>query len=113
MQDGSATKIIENWQANLSDIIHKPKLRLYTFIKQDFRLEPYLTSVKDFRYINAITKLRASSHNLEIERGRHTIPKTPEHQRVCNYCGDIEDEIHFVCVSSILSRKTNTVWYYQ
>ena len=35
--------------------------------------------VKNYKYRNAIAKLRASSHNLEIEQGRHANPTTPLH----------------------------------
>ena len=33
-----------------------------------------------------LTRLRVSSHNLGIERGRHTRPITPVNLRICNYC---------------------------
>ena len=44
----------------------------------------------------SLTKLRLSSHNLEIERGRHTKPVTPVIERLCIVCGVIDDELHFV-----------------
>ena len=44
----------------------------------------------------ATSKLRASSHTLEIEGGRYTKPKTDISQRLCPVCYTIEDEVHFL-----------------
>ena len=43
-------------------------LRMYNVLKRRFGTEPYLRSVKDIKYRGAISKLRVSSHALEIER---------------------------------------------
>ena len=63
--------------------------------------EPYLFfNIPKFRY--AISRLRLSSHHLEIETGRYTRPLTPAHQRFCAACPvKVGDEIHFLteCVS--------------
>ncbi len=42
-----------------------------------------------------IAKLRCSSHNLEVERGRHK--KKPAEERLCQMCseGAVENEAHF------------------
>ena len=65
-------------------------------IKSDFGREPYIDLVNDARYRIAITKMRSSSHSLEIERGRHTNPKTPIQLCVCLFCKEVQDEKHFV-----------------
>ena len=39
-------------------------------------MEPYLYLVKKHKYRQTIAKFHCSSHTLEIERGRHTNPKT-------------------------------------
>ena len=59
--------------------------------------------MKDQRYRTAITKLRASSHILEIERGWYSKPMVPSHLRMCKKCNMVEDEEHFVtkCVINI------------
>ena len=59
-------------------------------------MESYLYLVKKARYRQAIAKFRCSSHTLEIERGRHTNPKTHVADRKCNCCDVIEDENHFL-----------------
>ena len=73
------------------------KLRMYAQIKQHFRLEPYLTQLQGEKR-KLLTKLRISNHDLEIEKGRHTIPKTPLSERYCTHCNtnSIEDEMHFL-----------------
>ena len=58
----------------------------------------------------AIAKLRCSSHILEIERGRHTNPKTPVAERLCCICHEIEDEKHFVLHCSINAREREDVY---
>ena len=62
-------KFEENWRKELVNQNANPKLRTYTLIKTTLVTEPYLSLVKEDRYRKAITKLRTSSHTLEIERG--------------------------------------------
>ena len=81
--------------------LNKPILRTYSVFKSDFVLECHLNSVKDLRYRAAITKLRTSSHVLEIERGRYQKPKVPRDQRLCRICNVVEDEEHFVTSCNI------------
>ena len=59
-------------------------------------MEPYLYLISNLRYRNTLTRLRTSSHTLEIERGRYIIPKTPVCDRICRTCNVTEDEIHFL-----------------
>ena len=46
----------------------------------------------------APVRLRISSHNLAIETGRFTRPKTPVNDRICIHCNDnqVENEEHFL-----------------
>ena len=60
------------WAEELCDVEIYPKLRMYRTIKHSFGREPYIDLVSDARYRVAVTKIRTSSHPLEIERGRHT-----------------------------------------
>ena len=48
------------------------------------------------RYRTAMTKLRSSSHTLEIERGRYTKHKTDICERLCPLWNAMEDKIHFL-----------------
>ena len=68
------------------DNIDHNKLRTYKCYKASFTREPYLDLVRNRNQRSYLTRLRVSSHNLAIERGRHTRPVTPLAQRICKYC---------------------------
>ncbi len=61
-----------------SDIL--PKLRTYKTYKNYFKQEFYLSVIKDCRYTTSLVRFRISSHNLKIETGRYTRPKTEIYQ---------------------------------
>ena len=63
--------------------------------------------MKNRKYRHALAKLRTSSHNLEIERGRHTRPVTPADLRICTVCNVVEDEEHLLlhCVKYAEERN--------
>ena len=50
------------------------KLRTYFTFKFHFEFEQYLSIIKNFDKRSSITKLRISSHRLQIERGRYFRP---------------------------------------
>ncbi len=75
------------------------KLRTYAVFKKCFNYETYLDFHPDFRKRRLITKLRISSHRLEVEIGRYQGKQYVRKQakdRVCTFCdtGAVEDEIH-------------------
>ena len=75
------------------------KLRTYIKFKFDHSLEEYMFYIPDTRWMKALSRLRMSSHMLEIERGRHAKPqKIPLEQRTCQRCtsNSVDDEIHFL-----------------
>ena len=57
-----------NWYADLQE---KPLLRSYRLYKREFIPECYLDCITLPKYHIPISKIRASSHDLAIERGRH------------------------------------------
>ena len=73
-----------------------PILRIYSRTKSQFELESYFYLVKNRKYRHALAKLRTSSHNLEIERGRHTRRATPADLRICTVCNVVGDEEHLL-----------------
>ena len=87
---------VSTWFINLHDLQLNPILRTYRTIKFDYSMEPYLYLVIKAKYRHSIAKLRCSSQLLEIERGRHTSPKTPVAERKCPICKEIDGEKHFV-----------------
>ena len=92
---------IEKWNASLNNGASSI-LRTYATFKQTCEMDIYLENVNQFRCRNAITKLRVSSHALEIERGRHYGLSVEE--RVCGYCHCIEDDKHFLFHCSIVKE---------
>lgn len=80
----------------------KDKLRSYRIFKSDYCIEPYLLCLP-FDVRRKMTKLRISSHRLQIEVGRFN--GTPVDDRICDHCllstvRVIEDEFHAVLVCS-------------
>ena len=57
--------------------------------------ETYLDLISNAKYRIDISKLRASSHNQEIERGRYTRPKVNPENRLCPLRYVVDNEIHF------------------
>ena len=90
-----------DWYRSLMNLTPNPSLRTYVSFKFSFKQEPYLHVIKEQKYRIALSRLRASSHTLEIERGRHDRPKKPVDARLCSSCSVIEDERHFICECSI------------
>ena len=71
------------------------KLEIYRRLKTRPGHEKYLTEVKNIRHRIAMTRLRLSSHTLNIETGRHT--NTDRADRLCTLCKEgIEDETHML-----------------
>ena len=70
-------------------------LRTCSLYKTKFGIENYLKYISKPKFRIALSKLRASSHDLEIERGRYVRPKMNLYERLCISCHVIEDEEHF------------------
>ena len=98
LQELRYDQFICNWKMDLHQRDKLPKLDTYKIIKSDYRIEPHILYVRNKQYQRALTRLRVSSHKLNIEVGRHSRPYIPRHQRFCLYCdtGEIDDEIHFL-----------------
>ena len=50
-------------------------IETYALYKSQYVSQKYLDLISNPKYRIALSKLRASSHNMEIERGRYTRPK--------------------------------------
>lgn len=76
------------------------KLSFYDTCKQKFAREPYLDVTKGFSRRYNTTKLRISSHDLELECGRYN--NIPRESRICTWCqlsmgiNTVEDENHLL-----------------
>ncbi|MCG8093252.1 MAG: hypothetical protein JAZ17_06420 [Candidatus Thiodiazotropha endolucinida] len=84
---------IQNWHARLDDSSRAIFYKSFA----TFQFQPYLDKVNVYKYIQAFSRLRMSSHRLEIEAGRWVKPNNiPVNERKCVLCQILEDEYHFV-----------------
>ena len=81
---------IQNWNSRINE---SSRANFYT-IFSNFNHQLCLESVKVTKFRMALSKLRMSSHRLEIEVGRWA--RTPLDQRKCRACNKLEDEFHFL-----------------
>jgi hypothetical protein len=109
-KDAVANVYISQWKDGLTDIVSNPILRTYNLIKEQFMCERYLTCVTNFKYRNALCKLRTGSHTLEIERGRHVNPKVDRAKRLCKLCKNIEDEFHFLIECKLYDKDRDELF---
>ena len=89
-----------NLFAEINDTNKYPKLRTYKTFKKDMRIEPYLNlGLPKSLYCN-IARFRLSSHNLNIDLGRHKRPYVPPEERICDKCNLqlVEDELHYLMI---------------
>ena len=71
----------------MDTVAQENKLRTYVKLKNKFEMEHYLISVKNISARSAMTKLRISAHDLNIETGPYSKPrKTPLNLRKCTLC---------------------------
>ena len=87
---------VNSWVNDLRNGHESSILRTYSLYKMNFGTENYLNYISKPKFRIALSKLRASSHDLEIERGRYVRPKLNLSDRLCMSCHVIEDEEHFV-----------------
>lgn len=59
---------------------------LYSYIKKDFCLEPYLRNIYCKGIRMNICRIRISAHNLRIETGRYGRNRTQRNERLCQLC---------------------------
>jgi hypothetical protein len=80
-----------------------------------FEYSPYLDIVTVTKFRKSFTRLRLSSHRLQIETGRWNKPLSiPINERKCKFCNTLEDEYHFVieCPVYLDLRKQYIKSYY-
>jgi hypothetical protein len=99
------------WRQDLNR--NDSKLRTYKDFKLGISLENYLLCGGNVANRKEFTKLRISSHQLRIERGRYTRPrKTPVEDRLCTLCnnGDVETERHYILTCSQFNDERTTLY---
>ena len=115
-------RILNDFKSKWLESIHNNEssriIKSYGLIKKRFGIEIYLNEIKEQKYRIALSRLRTSSHILEIERGRHAKPKISFDKRLCPKCNTIEDERHFVSDCKLYEQERNEMFsriqnYYQ
>ena len=104
----SSTNVMKNLHRQfendwLDGVTKSPKLDFYKSLKREFSRESYL-NIPNFDDRTSVCKIRTSSHQLEIELGRYTIPITPREDRICAYCSLVGDEIYVESESHVLTE---------
>ena len=90
-------KYSKYWKSCLTEgnTNYMSKLRTYKVIKEQYKLETYLLTDIDKKFVTYFTKLRISNSKLMIEEGRHH--NVPIENRICPLCNiSVENEFHFV-----------------
>ena len=98
LRERRCTQFIRDWTRDLHVDKKLHKLATYKLIKNDYRIEPHILYVRDKNHQSALTRLRVSSHKLNVEAGRHAWPNVLRQQRQCLYCDsrELDDEIYFL-----------------
>lgn len=94
IQEKLECKFIKFWINKKSEGSSKLKFYAKVTDSRKYELQSYINEVKNLDHRKALTKLRISAHDLEIEKGRHL--NTPVNDRLCKKCNVIEDEIHLL-----------------
>ena len=63
-----------------------PKAISFNLFKSQSHLEKYTITTSNTKHKIALCRLRISSHDLMIEKGRHFKPKLERDDRKCPYC---------------------------
>ena len=97
--DGIRNRLFDQYNQTLTtEINNSNRLRLYSKYKADNEQETYLNVIKNKSYMQALSRFRLSSHQLEIETGRYV--GLDRDERLCRKCNTrmIEDEYHFLLI---------------
>ena len=85
-------------------------LKTYAMHKSQYVTDAHLVLISNPKHRIALSRLRASSHNLEIERGRYTRPITKPGERLCPVCHVVDNEIHFISRFRINENLRVLLW---
>jgi hypothetical protein len=96
------------WKENIQLL---PKASSFITYKFNHEREKYLNLIKNSKHRVALSRLRLSSHQLMIEKGRHRKPIIPRTERICSICNlGIEDEFHFLTICPTYLEARNELF---
>ena len=102
---------VQNWHSRISN---SSRARTYSLFCE-FSYKTYLNTLSLAKFRHAMSKIRMSSHRLEIEAGRWHRPQSISlDDRKCRICGTLEDEFHFILECTLFEdlRKRYTKRYF-
>ena len=98
----------EIWMHDINLLLKASSFLSY---KTNIELEKYTFLIKNQKHRVALSRLRLSSHQLMIEKGRHRKPVIPRLERICPMCNHgVEDECHFVTICPIYHEARNALF---
>lgn len=110
-------RLTDNFIQNWTNRLENSSRALFYRSIASFQFQPYLDHINIQKVSQSLSKLRMSSHRLEIEAGRWARPTSlPIDQRKCFMCQVVEDEYHFVIechLYSDLRQKYISKYYWQ
>ena len=88
----------QTWYTSINN---SKRLEYYSMYKHEFKQDIYLNKIQTNKFRIALSRFRLSSHDLAIEKGRHT--NIPRENRKCTKCtmNCIESEYHFLLVCPV------------
>ena len=93
---------IQNWNSRINE---STRALCYKNISS-FSFKAYLDTVTVRKFRVALSRLRTSSHLLEVETGRWARPvRKPLNERLCTFCGVLEDEYHFILECTVYNEE--------
>ena len=99
----------EKWK---TDMLKSSKADSYITHKNFPQFEVYFQEIKNNKHRRALTRLRLSSHQLMIEKGRHLKPFMERSMRKCKLCTHkIEDEAHFLIECPLYEKEREQLEY--
>ena len=75
-----------------------------------FKLHPKFEFVANHKHLTAFVKLGVSDHQLMVEKGRRHRPPLARHERLCEECGVLGDEIHFLTACLIFNNQRQILY---
>lgn len=96
---------IQEWNTRIND---SSRALFYKTIST-FEYQYYLDCITITKFRVALTRLRVSSHRLEVEAGRwHKPVSIPFDERKCKFCNVLEDEFHFLFTCPVYNELRDT-----
>ena len=74
------------------------KLEFYSIFKNETNYSEFINHILNPEHRRVASNFRIRNHNVKIETGRFTIPKTPEDVRICDHCNlnSVDNELHIL-----------------